>query len=53
MQILDQQLAKTQAYVAGSQFSLADIPIGLSVQRWKATLLTIQRLSMLTNILNV
>lgn len=37
MQILDQQLAKTQAYVAGSQFSLADIPIGLSVQRWKAT----------------
>lgn len=37
MQMLDQQLAKTQAYVAGSQFSLADIPIGLSVQRWKAT----------------
>ncbi|MGU3313727.1 glutathione S-transferase family protein [Acinetobacter sp. M5A5_2a] len=37
MQILDQQLATTQAYVAGSQFSLADIPIGLSVQRWKAT----------------
>ncbi len=37
MQMLDQQLAKTQAYVTGSQFSLADIPIGLSVQRWKAT----------------
>lgn len=37
MQMLDQQLAKTQAYVAGSQFSLADIPTGLSVQRWKAT----------------
>lgn len=37
MQMLDQQLVKTQAYVAGSQFSLADIPIGLSVQRWKAT----------------
>lgn len=37
MQILDQQLAKTQAYVAGTEFTLADIPIGLSVQRWKAT----------------
>ncbi|MDC4704546.1 glutathione S-transferase [Acinetobacter baumannii] len=37
MQILDQQLAKTQAHVAGTEFTLADIPIGLSVQRWKAT----------------
>ncbi|MEX5781430.1 glutathione S-transferase, partial [Acinetobacter baumannii] len=37
MQILDQQLAKTQAYVVGTEFTLADIPIGLSVQRWKAT----------------
>ncbi|EEY78766.1 glutathione S-transferase, N-terminal domain protein [Acinetobacter calcoaceticus RUH2202] len=37
MQMLDQQLAKTQAYVAGTEFTLADIPIGLSVQRWKAT----------------
>ncbi|OAD36769.1 glutathione binding-like protein, partial [Acinetobacter baumannii] len=37
MQILDQQLAKTQAYLAGTEFTLADIPIGLSVQRWKAT----------------
>lgn len=37
MQILDQQLAKTQTYVAGTEFTLADIPIGLSVQRWKAT----------------
>lgn len=37
MQILDQQLEKTQAYVAGTEFTLADIPIGLSVQRWKAT----------------
>ena len=37
MQILNQQLEKTQAYVAGAQFTLADIPIGLSVQRWKAT----------------
>ncbi len=31
-------LQKTQAYLAGTEFTLADIPIGLSVQRWKATL---------------
>jgi glutathione S-transferase len=34
MGILDQQLQKTGAYVSGEQFSLADIPIGLSVNRW-------------------
>ena len=37
MQILDQQLEKTGAYVAGKHFSLADIVIGLSVQRWYLT----------------
>ena len=37
MQILDQQLEKTGAYVAGQHFSLADIVIGLSVQRWYLT----------------
>lgn len=37
MQILDQQLAKTGAYVADKAFSLADIPIGLSVNRWFET----------------
>ncbi|MEB3754286.1 glutathione S-transferase [Acinetobacter sp. MD2(2019)] len=37
MQILDRQLAKTQAYVAGNEFSLADIAMGLSVQRWYLT----------------
>ncbi|TCB78767.1 glutathione S-transferase family protein [Acinetobacter sp. ANC 4173] len=37
MLILENQLANTQAYVAGQQFSLADIPIGLSVQRWYLT----------------
>ncbi|MDB5982974.1 MAG: glutathione S-transferase [Pseudomonas sp.] len=35
--ILDQQLQATGAYVAGQQFSLADIPIGLSVNRWYET----------------
>ncbi|MEB3768252.1 glutathione S-transferase [Acinetobacter sp. MD2] len=37
MQILDRQLAKTQAYMVGEDFSLADIVIGLSVQRWYLT----------------
>jgi glutathione S-transferase len=37
MAILDNQLSATGAYVAGHQFSLADIPIGLSVNRWFAT----------------
>jgi len=37
MQILDQQLEKTGAYVVGEDFSLADIVIGLSVQRWYLT----------------
>lgn len=37
MQILDRQLKATGAYVAGSRFSLADIPIGLSVNRWFET----------------
>ena len=34
--ILDGQLERTCAYVAGEAFSLADIPIGLSVHRWRA-----------------
>ncbi|WP_207849778.1 MULTISPECIES: glutathione S-transferase [unclassified Pseudomonas] len=37
MGILDQQLQKTGAYVSGAAFSLADIPIGLSVNRWFET----------------
>jgi glutathione S-transferase len=36
--ILDGQLARTGAYVAGTSFTLADIPIGLSVNRWLLTL---------------
>jgi glutathione S-transferase len=35
--ILDGQLARTGAYVAGPSFTLADIPIGLSVNRWFLT----------------
>ena len=31
---LDAQLVRTGAYVAGAAFSLADIPIGLSINRW-------------------
>lgn len=37
MEILDRQLQKTGAYVSGEAFSLADIPIGLSVNRWFET----------------
>lgn len=37
MSILNRQLETTGAYVAGSAFSLADIPIGLSVNRWYET----------------
>jgi glutathione S-transferase len=32
--ILDGQLARTGGHVAGAAFTLADIPIGLSVNRW-------------------
>lgn len=35
--ILDSRLAETGAYVAGTAFTLADIPIGLSVNRWFMT----------------
>jgi glutathione S-transferase len=35
--ILDDRLATTGAFVAGEDFTLADIPIGLSVNRWFMT----------------
>jgi glutathione S-transferase len=35
--ILEARFALTAAYVAGAAFSLADIPIGLSVNRWFMT----------------
>jgi glutathione S-transferase len=35
--VLDAQLAKTGGYVAAAHFTLADIPIGLSVNRWFMT----------------
>ena len=37
MTILDAQLAKTGAYVAGETFTLADIVLGLSTHRWFMT----------------
>ena len=37
MAILEAQLSKTGAFVAGSTFTLADIGIGLSVNRWLMT----------------
>ena len=35
--ILDARLTETRAFVAGPAFTLADIPIGLSVNRWFLT----------------
>lgn len=37
MRILNDRLTATGAYVAGARFSLADIPIALSVNRWFGT----------------
>ncbi len=37
MAILENQLHRTGAFVAGSAFTLADIPIALSVHRWFST----------------
>jgi glutathione S-transferase len=34
--IVDDQLARTGSYIAGNEFTLADIPIGLSLRRWLA-----------------
>lgn len=38
MAILDRQVAKTNHFVAGASFTLADIVLGLSVHRWYTTL---------------
>jgi len=35
MAMLDAQLAKTESYVCGDEFTLADVVLGLSAQRWK------------------
>ncbi|MGN6317749.1 glutathione S-transferase family protein [Trinickia sp.] len=37
MRILENRLEATGGFVAGNQFSLADVPIGLSVNRWFST----------------
>jgi glutathione S-transferase len=37
MRILDARLAATGAYVAGEAFTLADIVLGLSANRWRMT----------------
>lgn len=37
MALLERQIASTGAYAAGETFTLADIPLGLSVQRWRLT----------------
>jgi len=37
MAIIEGQLVKTGAFIAGPAFSLADIPIALSINRWLET----------------
>ena len=37
MELLDAQLAATGAYIAGADFTLADIVLGLSANRWLMT----------------
>jgi glutathione S-transferase len=38
--IIDAELEKTGAYITGSQFTLADIVIGLSLNRWRTIPMT-------------
>jgi glutathione S-transferase len=37
MAMIEDQLRKTGAFIAGDAFSLADIPIALSINRWLET----------------
>lgn len=37
MTVLDGQLGKTEAFVTGPRFTLADVTVGLAIQRWRAT----------------
>ena len=37
MQLLDRQLASTGAYVTGGEFTVADVLLGLSAHRWRAS----------------
>lgn len=34
--VIDAQLARGGGYICGSQFTLADVPIGLSIHRWRS-----------------
>jgi glutathione S-transferase len=36
VRVVDQELARTKAYIAGPHFTCADIVIGLSIHRWKS-----------------
>lgn len=38
--IVDTQLGRTGAYIAGERFTVADIPIGLAIHRWFSTPIT-------------
>jgi glutathione S-transferase len=43
MQMVEEQLKKAGGYIAGPGFTLADVPIGLTVNRWFAAPIPIER----------
>jgi glutathione S-transferase len=43
MEKVESQLRKTGAYITGTDFNLADVSMGLAVNRWFATELPIER----------
>ena len=43
MKMVEDQLKKTGGHIAAAEFTLADIPIGLTVHRWFASPLPIER----------
>lgn len=49
MQILDAQLQRTGAYVAGAELTLADIVLGLATHRWQMAPITRLRLDAVDN----
>ena len=34
VRVIDAELVRTGGYISGGEFTLADIPIGLSIHRW-------------------
>jgi glutathione S-transferase len=43
MQMVEDQLIKAGGYITGPSFTLADVPIGLTVNRWFAAPIAMER----------